>query len=88
MKASSCAKIGNTSPLRISQLTTIVTIDKFPFDSLLSYYKFEALKQAMDDIHAGKVSRNHSFLKIVLTHHSDHQTGAYFLSPARYRASR
>ena len=30
-------------------------LGKFPFDSLLSYYKFEDLKQALDDVHAGKV---------------------------------
>ena len=36
-------------------LLMLCSAGKFPFDSLLSYYKFEDLKQALDDVHAGKI---------------------------------
>lgn len=28
---------------------------KFPFNSLLSYYKFEDLHKAIEDVHSGKI---------------------------------
>lgn len=28
---------------------------KFPFDSLLSYYRFEELHKALEDVHSGKI---------------------------------
>ena len=43
--------------LFIPKLIDYYRAGKFPFDKMITYYKFEDINKAFEDIHAGKVTK-------------------------------